>query len=216
LGFATLEDSEAYIKYPHHRKWFNKLWFSEQMGYYCGPGGIPPNKSGWYISRPVMNIRGMGLRSKRIYIQKGDVSVVGPGDFWCEWFDGHQYSVDFQNDHGIWKSISVYKAERNIENLSSFIKWERCNKDFYLPSIFNDLLDLNVINVEFINNNPIEVHLRSSFDPKEDILIPIWEGQEKTIDIYRQLGYKFIDSKDNCDGFLDIPRIGFMIKNRKE
>ena len=28
-----MDDSKAYLKYPHHRKWFNKLWIAETFGY---------------------------------------------------------------------------------------------------------------------------------------------------------------------------------------
>lgn len=206
-------DHETYVLYPHHRKWFNKLWFSETMGYACGPAGVGPIKSGWYITRPIMNIRGMGIDAKRVYIEQDDLSTVRPGEFWCEWFDGKQYSVDFYRVGSEWVQKSCYLAERNTENLSKFKKWTRCrDKSFSLSAMFDELLDVNEINVEFIDDKPFEVHLRSSADPSYDELIPIWAGEENMIDIYEQLGYNYIESYDDCDGFLDTPRIGFVVK----
>jgi hypothetical protein len=208
-----MQDDIAYELYPHHRKWFNKLWFSNQMSYICGPGGVPTRTSGWYIVRPIMNIRGMGLGSRKMYIESNDTTVVGPGEFWCEWFNGVQYSVDFVRSENKWVQSKCYRAERDINDLSKFRRWERYeHKIFSLDSVFDDLLDLKTINVEFIDDNPIEVHLRSSEDPDYNELIPVWAGEEKRIDIYTSLGYKYIESKDDCDGFLNTPRIGFIVK----
>ena len=209
-----MQDYEAYTLYPHHRKWFNKLWFSERMGYRCGPGGIAPSSSGHYVIRPIMNIRGMGLGARKEYIKENDFGKVGPGEFWCEWFNGVQYSVDYASENGKWIQRSCYRAERNTENLIKFEKWSRYDhKLFNLPSFFNELLDVPYINVEFIDDKPFEVHLRNSEDPQYDEMIPIWLGEEKTIDIYAKLGYKYIESRDDCDGFLKTPRIGFMGMN---
>lgn len=208
-----MQDHEAYLLYPQHRKWFNKLWFAESMGYECGPAGVPPIRSGWYIVRPVMNVRGMGLDARRVHIREGDTGILRPGEFWCEWFNGVQYSVDFTKKDGNWIQDSCYRAERDVENLSKFKKWMRYDhKIFVLSNAFNELSDVKTINVEFIDDKPVEVHLRTSEDPKYDELIPIWAGEENTVDIYVGMGYKYIESYDDCDGFLETPRIGFVVK----
>ena len=28
-----MDDSKSYLKYPHHRKWFNKLWIATKLIY---------------------------------------------------------------------------------------------------------------------------------------------------------------------------------------
>jgi len=208
-----MEDKDAYLLYPQHRRWFNKLWFSEEMGYRCGPGGVPPNESGWYIVRPIMNIRGMGLNARKVYIEKDDMRIVHPGEFWCEWFEGTQYSVDYTRSKGGWIQKSCYRATRDTETLFKFKRWSRYDhRIFSLDSRFDSLLNVPEINVEFIDDRPFEVHLRTTPDPDYNEFIPIWTGEEKAIDIYKDLGYKFIESYDDCDGFLDTPRIGFMVK----
>ena len=73
-----MDDAEAYLKFPDQRKWFNKLWLSEQLGYYCGPSGVAPTKSGWYIVRPLMNISGMGVGAEKIWIDGNDHTKVHP------------------------------------------------------------------------------------------------------------------------------------------
>jgi hypothetical protein len=210
-----MDDSKAYAFYPQQRKWFNKLWFSEEMDYYCAPSGIAPTRSGWYIVRPIMNISGMSVGAEKMYIEAGDATKVPPGYFWSEWFEGSQYSVTFEWV-GYWKQISCWIAERNVSNLSRFKKWSKYeHKIFKLNSIFDEIADSNItkINVEFIDNNPIEVHLRESPDPDYDVIIPIWKDEEFLVDKYQKMGYSYIHSYDDANGFLKIPRIGFAVKN---
>ncbi len=207
-----MTDKQAYIKYPHHRKWFNKLWLSEQLGYNCGPAGIAPYNTGYYIVRPIMNLAGMSLNAKKTFIEKGDVSCVPPGYFWCEWFDGCQYSVSYKWNEGFWFPISSYKAHRDEQNLYKFRKWTRSSWVASLPKELEELKDVQIINVEFVNSKIIEVHLRDTPDPQYEELIPIWKSDAQVVDIYKQLGYSYLENHDDADGFLDNPRIGFMVK----
>lgn len=208
-------DIEAYQKYPGLRYWFNKLWLSEQLGYYCGPAGIAPKISGMYIVRPMMNLVGMSANAKLKYIFAGDTKVVPPGFFWCEEFTGRQISVDYKWE-GQWVPISGWEASRDDEDLYMFNKWKRIHD---LPALsgvlFEEPVDhgITTINVEFIDNKVIEVHFRHSPDPQYDVLIPVWKGAEKNVDIFRQLGYTFIESYDDANGFIERPRLGFMVKN---
>ena len=210
-----MDDAQAYLKFPEQRKWFNKLWLSEELGYYCGPSGVAPTKSGWYIVRPLMNISGMGVGAQRKYIRANDVTKTQPGYFWCEWFEGSQYSVSFEWNKN-WKQISCWRGERDKENLPTFRKWIRYDhKMFKLNPIFKEIADSGIkkINIEFIADNPIELHLRESPDPDYDEVIPIWQGEENLVDKYQKMGYNYIISYDDADSFLTTPRIGFAVKN---
>jgi hypothetical protein len=207
-----MNDIQAYKEYPTLRYWYNKLWLSEKLGYNCGPASINPEKSGWYIVRPIMNLSGMGIGARKVWIGKGDHSKVSPGYFWCEWFDGCQYSVSYKFQDGFWIPISSYSAERDEENLYRFKKWERSDWAAVLPNWFDKLQGVGIINVEFIANQIIEVHLRNTPDPDYDILIPIWEDEKEKIDILAEMGYSYIEDPDDAEGFLKNPRLGFMVK----
>ena len=210
-----MNDAQAYFMYPNLRKWFNKLWLAERLGYYCGPSGTAPSKSGWYIVRPIMNISGMGIGAEKKYIEAEDVTKVPPGYFWCEWFEGNQYSVSFEWN-GNWKQVSCFIADRNVENLSQFKKWTRYDhKIFKMNSIFEEIGNskVNKINLEFIDDKPFEIHLRETPDPNYDEFIPIWAGEEKLVDNYVKMGYNYIIDYDDADGFLTTPRLGFVVKN---
>lgn len=209
-----MTDAEAYQKYALHRSWFNKLWFSEKMNYRCGPAGVAPDLSAYYIVRPIMNLSGMSVGARKQFIRKQDVTKVEPGYFWCEWFSGDQYSVTFERVNESWVQKSCWKGFKQSNELYKFSKWvKQDNKKFTLPEIFDDLADTNLINVEFIENAPIEVHLRESPDPDCEEFIPIWSKQD--VDKYEKLGYSYIESYEDADGFLKTPRLGFMIKGDK-
>jgi hypothetical protein len=79
--------------------------------------------------------------------------------------------------------------------------------------MFHELADIEKINVEYIDNKIIEVHLRTSPDPDYNELIPVWKGDEEVVDKYTKLGYDYIISYDDAEGFLDLPRVGFLVKN---
>lgn len=209
-----MDDVEAYNRYPLLRRWYNKLWLSEELGYNCGPSGIAPKISGWYIVRPIMNLHGMGLGAKKVWIDADDRSKVPLGYFWCEWFDGRQYSVTYEWN-GYWKPISCWEGVKSETDLYRFSKWTR--KDFYpeIGSFYDEIADCNVdkINVEFIEKNPIEVHLRTSPDPDYDELIPVWQNDNYLVDNLKEKGYSYITSYDDAGGFLENPRLGFLVKN---
>jgi hypothetical protein len=207
-----MHDYEAYNKFPQHRKWFNKLWLSEKLDYYCGPAGIAPNISQYYIVRPIMNLSGMSLNASKTFIESGDLSKVQPGYFWCEFFEGKQHSVSYQYSNSSWLPFSSYEGFRDEENLYKFKKWIKTDWYIELPNFIDELKDVSIINVEFIDNKIIELHLRDTPDPLYNELIPIWESNKNMIDKYVKIGYNYIDNYDDADGFLKNPRLGFMIK----
>lgn len=212
-------DQKAYQAFPQHRKWFNKLWFSESMGYNCGPCGTSPNKSGVFVVRPAINLSGMSVGAKKITINPDELYKIPPGYFWCEYFHGTQYSITYQWRKDGWTPLSCWKGYKSDRNLTRFSKWERCQPQdchYNLPTDFSQLSNVKKINVEFIEDKPIEVHLRTSPDPDYDILIPIWADENNSIDKYIEMGYKIISSYDDADGHLDVPRIAFAVKNRKD
>lgn len=207
-----MNDIQAYRKYPELTHWYNKLWFSEKMGYVCGPASISPSRSGWYVVRPMMNLSGMGVGATKTWIEAGDITKVPLGYFWCEWFEGSQYSVTYEWSDHWWNAISSWEGIKNEDNLTKFHRWVRSK---FMPKIgleFHELSRVGKINIEFIGNKPIEVHLRVSPDPDHDILIPIWQEEEYLVDMYKKLGYTYVYSYDNADGFLEKPRLGFMVK----
>lgn len=215
-----IEDCDAWMKYPQHHNWFNKLWVAEKFGYTCGPAGTDIPKSGTYVVRPIYNLGGMGAKAQVMSLPEGDYSTVPPGYFWCEYFNGTHYSVNYEwkwdrdTINGEWIGTSCWAGINMPINLTKFTEWKRSDYIPPVPVELNELNDVNEINVEFIDHNIIEVHLRESPDPEYDHMIPIWEsdlGRYKH-DHYEIHGYKWIEAYDNANGYIDDPRIGFYVK----
>lgn len=206
-----MNDAQAYVAYPQFRHWYNKLLLSEQLGYVCGPAGIAPKQSNWYVVRPIMNLSGMGVGASKCWIESGNTSLVPPGYFWCSWFDGPQYSITYVWE-GYWKPSSCWQGTKDSSNLSYFTRWVKTDVYAPLSVIYDELSTLGRINVEFIGNNIIETHLRTSPDPDYNELIPVWQGNEIIVDTYLSLGYTYITSYDDADTFLPVARLGFLVK----
>lgn len=195
-------DDDAWIAYPHHRGWFNKLELSLHLGYTCGPCGVAPDCDGEYVVRPIYNLEGMGIGAFKAFIEAGDASRVPPGSFWCEWFEGDHHSVDYQWRDG-WHPVSTWQGFNDPDDLSRFSRWVRSEWSTPLPSIFDVLADCGTINVEFVGGQIIEVHLRPSPDPiASRVLIPVWADTESPSEM--------IPSFDDGCGFLPVPRLGFI------
>lgn len=202
-----MDDAEAWSRWPQHRLWFNKLHLADRLGYACGPTGVVPPKDGFYIVRPIYNLSGMGVGARRQWLTTTDYGQVEPGFFWCEWFDGPQCSVTYSWHNG-WVPISSWEGRVSPDNLSRFHSWKRSDHAPTPPPIMDELAEVDVINIEWIGAHVIEVHLRPSPDPDEGSeIVPVWEGDEVPTE-------GFIPSFDDADGFLPVPRLGFIVLDR--
>lgn len=65
-------DAEAYVQFPHHHNFFNKLWVAEQLGHICGPAGVLPTGDipKRVVVRPIYNLAGMGVATRFIELTK--------------------------------------------------------------------------------------------------------------------------------------------------
>lgn len=52
-----------------------------------------------------------------------------------------------------------------------------------------------------------KVILRGSPDPQYDEIIPVWSSDPFELD-----GYRYVESYEDCDGYLDNPRLGFYVR----
>ena len=218
-----MTDDEAYKKYPHHRKWFNKLYVAELFKYKCGPCGTAPEEDGVYIVRPIYNLSGMGVGATVKEIKAGDVKATPPGYFWCEYLTGKHYSANYEWQYDRdsitgrwiqpWKKSSCWEGVNMPINVTKFVEWKRSDYAPRVPDQLAVLCDVKEINVEFKGDQVIEVHLRTSPDPNYDYLIPVWASDFGAKKQHMEMhGYDFIESYDNADGHLDDPRIGFLVK----
>ena len=87
----------------------DKLILSKKLGYNCGPAGIEVPKEGDYIVRPVLNVFGLGMGAKKMHLKK-DTSHLPIGTFWCEWFEGRHFTVDYAKGKQV-RCVEGFKKE---------------------------------------------------------------------------------------------------------
>jgi len=220
-------DVQAWDVYPHHRKWCNKLWLSEKLGYKCGPGGIKVLLAEDYVVRPIINLQGMGVGAETIYLDPYDKrDKVPPGHFWCQKFKGRHFSCDFEWEEEWevplrtprytkgWRQLNCWEGikETGDERLWRWSKWVKRNRFIKLPEWFDELKDVKNINVECIDDNIIEVHLRTGMDHRDKYkeLIVYWKDSGYYKKTYSNHGYEWIESYEDAEGLLSTPRLGFL------
>ena len=172
-----LDDYHAWQAYPHYRWIFNKLEVSLRLGYHAGPAGIPVQRTGYYIVRPCVNALGLGLGAKKVWLEKNTMHLPY-GYFWCEWFEGRHFSVDYKWGNQMF-CVEGFKSD---DTFTRWDKWTKVDHVIMLPEeIANHLINEPALNVEYIGDKVIEVHLRSNEDFANNIseFIPVWEGQNK-------------------------------------
>tara|TARA_R110000851_G_scaffold263880_1_gene416447 strand:+ start:237 stop:905 length:669 start_codon:yes stop_codon:yes gene_type:complete len=214
------EDNEAWLAYPHCRWLFDKLALSLKLGYRAGPAGVAIDQDGCYVIRPCYNLLGMGLGAKKVYLTLNHNrsiinGLIAPGYFWCEWYDGPHLSLDFVRQGDIWKPFSAVRGYHHSQNnLSKFSCWEVVNiPNFKLPQWVHDLKEVEHLNIEFIGENIVEVHLRygnqlQHNSPLNSKLYPVWKGDNTKYKNFIPNPYGDL-GKYEANGLQNDVRIGF-------
>lgn len=211
-----LYDEDCWGKYPQYREFFNKMWVAEKMGYLSGPGGVRIPKSGMYCVRPIYNLDGMGKGTTIKYLVEGDSSTP-PGYFWCEYFEGTQYSVDFARDESQNWYIKL-AVEAGIDSKTKmfscykFSYWKKLGIEHYYkfkrPQLLDKIYNVDTVNVEYIDDKVVEIHLRGNPDFEGHSFTQLdvcWASDKKEYDA----SWTFIPSVERLE---QDTRLGFYAK----
>jgi hypothetical protein len=224
------DDTQAWKAYPQHRWVFNKLEVALKFGYECGPACVPINKKGYYIIRPIYNLFGQGIGAKKQFLDPElhteDMILhkyVPPGYFWCEYLEGHHYSIDYKRENNRWVPFSAMIGTHETEkNLTRFEVWEKIEiPTFELPDFIHEI-DSKYLNIESKGENPFEIHLRTGNDQIWDLpmgskIYPIWDEEGLNV----QNGMKFSPNHESdlrfysANGYLSDVRRGFYVEESK-
>jgi len=206
-------DEEAWADVDHNHRWvFNKLEVAKRLGYNCDPSGIPPRVKDYIvrpIMKPIMNLEGMGLGATF----GGDVPA---GYFWCERFHGRHLSVDYTVNS---PTLCVEGTRKEGNPIWRWDWWTKVGVENApsLPALFHKIgMFYDHINVEYIGNKVVEIHLRPNPDfanhSNYTSLKPVWEDeQDMDIEDLKKIynAKEFIHDQVNIKG---IKRIGFLAK----
>ena len=204
-----MNDCDAWVKYPNFRWIFNKLELSLKLGYSCGPAGINVPNSGEYCVRPIYNLGGMGAGASFKFFEKNEPTIIPAGYFWCEKFYGNHISINYIKENNKWIPIFACQGFRDKEDpLYQFNMWKKIEiPNIKLPK-FIKYIDTPELNIEFIDNKIIEIHLRHGTDFPENAteIVPVWDNK-KYCHSYKD--WQYIENKDNSDGNIPNTRLGF-------
>jgi len=170
------DDIGAWQSCPVSWLWiYDKLIIARKQNIMAAPSGIPVPRAGDYIVRPITNIWMMGRGAQKMSLAPGDEEAVPNGYFWSEVLEGDHVSVDYRWGEQV---LAVQGFRDDPDRLDRFDRWEKIDRRYPLPYILQGLHHrARWINVEYIGNHIIEVHLRHNDDfanHDAGVIYPVW------------------------------------------
>jgi hypothetical protein len=152
------------VRYPAHRWIYNKLAVAESQGLRCAPHGVePPDYP--VFSKPIVNLRGMGVGSCVLHERADYLSRQAAGHFWMPLLRGEHLSSDLAVVDG--RIAWIRHALGKPLDAGTFDYWmidPQPRPAF--ESYCGDWVQANLrgytgmLNVESIGHRVIEAHLR--------------------------------------------------------
>ena len=87
------DDFDAWPWYPIHNWVYDKLRMAQSQGLACGPHGVTPPAYPVF-SKPITNLKGMGVGSRVIASPDEMIAFSSPGHFWMPLLEGPHVSTD--------------------------------------------------------------------------------------------------------------------------
>lgn len=205
------EDSDGWQWYPAQRWLYNKLAVALGQGLDAGPHGTPPPRFPVF-SKPIVNLKGMGVGSRVLKSQADYDAHYTPGHFWMTPLEGRHVSSDVAVVRGEprwWRHVTGKPAGEG-----TFDYWiihaepdagieERCGAwiEKNLPGY------TGMLNLETIGGTIIEAHLRFA-DQWPDLYGPGWV--DALVELYERGDWNFADD-DRAEGYSAVlfgPHVG--------
>ncbi len=195
------EDSDAWQWYPAQRWIYNKLAVALGQGLDAGPHGTPPPRFPVF-SKPIVNLKGMGVGS-RVLKSQADYDVhYTPGHFWMTLLEGRHVSSDVAVVRGEprwWRHVTGKPAGEG-----TFDYWIiHAEPDAGIEEPCGAWIEKNLsgytgmLNLETIGGTIIEAHLRFA-DQWPDLYGPGWV--DALVELYERGDWNFSDD-DRAEGY---------------
>lgn len=164
--YIPTDDIDCWPWFPRHRWVYDKLKIAESQGLRCAPHGVLPDRYPVF-SKPIINLRGMGIGSRKITSTEEILAHSSPGHMWMEHLEGDHVSTDcaivkgeicwirhskgFSAADGMFTHWIIYADEHTV--IKQYLsKWVATHMADYT----------GMMNFETIGNRIIEAHLRFS------------------------------------------------------
>jgi len=195
------EDSDAWQWYPAHRFVYDKLALALSQALAAAPHGVPPPHYPVF-SKPIVNLRGMGVGSRVLSSQADYLEYYAPGHFWMTLLDGRHVSSDVVVVDGKpcwWRHVTGKPAGEG-----TFDYWiVHAEPDAGIETRCGAWIGKNLagytgmLNLETIGGTIIEAHLRFS-DQWPDLYGPGWV--DAVVALYETGAWDFADD-DRSEGY---------------
>src|SRR4029079_7840714 len=197
----STEDADSWEWFPEHRWIYNKLAVALSQGLQAAPHGVMP-PSYPVFSKPIMNLRGMGIGSQVIGSEHAYRTALTAGHFWSTLLTGPHVSTDVALVDGEprwWRHTTgaagpggtfdhwLIHAEPMPEIEEAGGAWSRKHLRGYT----------GMANFETIGGRIIEAHLRFA-DQWPDLYGPGWV--EALVRLYEHQRWDYPDD-DRRDGY---------------
>ena len=195
------DDPDAWAWYPEHRWVYDKLRIAASQELACGPHGVAPLHFPVF-SKPMMNLKGMGIGSRVIHSAEEYDITYQPGHMWMERLEGPHVSSDCAVLRGqlVWSRHATGEAAGDgmfshwtvhagaMAGLEAYLaRWVGLNMGNYT----------GMLNFETIAGRIIETHLRFA-DQWCDLYGKGWV--EALVHLYAAGEWQFDDS-ERLDGY---------------
>jgi len=199
------EDSDAWIWNPKHRWVYDKLAVAVSQELAAGPHGVDP-PSYPVFSKPIYNLKGMGVGSRALASEADYLAAYQPGHFWSTLLTGEHVSSDVALVDGVprwWRH-----ARGVTSGHGTFDYWEvRAEPDEAVERHCTQWCKRHLAgytgmaNVETIGGRIIEVHLRFADqwpdlyggDPWVEALVRLYDkGEWSFADSSPRTGYSVV------------------------
>ncbi len=195
------EDSDAWQWYPAQRWVYDKLAVALSQNLAAGPHGTAVPRFPVF-SKPVVNLRGMGIGSRVLNSQAEYEAHYTPGHFWMPLLDGRHVSSDVAVVEGAprwWRHVTGKPAGEG-----TFDHWiVHAEPDAAIEAHCGAWVNKNLagytgmLNLETIGGTIIEVHLRFA-DQWPDLYSPGWV--DALVGLYERGAWEFEDD-DRSEGY---------------
>ena len=195
------DDPDCWALFPRHRWIYDKLKVAETQGLDAGPHGVVP-ESFPVFSKPIINLKGMGLGSRAIHSAEEMEHGYRPGHMWMPLLTGDHVSTDCAVEDG--RVAWVRHATGLPWDEGMFRYWTVHGDGF--PDIESHLASWvaahmtgysGMMNFETIGGRIIEAHLRFA-DQWCDLYGDGWA--ESLVRLYAEGRWVF-DDTERRDGF---------------
>ena len=190
------EDGDAWLWYPAQRWIYNKLAVALSQGLDAGPHGTPPPRFPVF-SKPIINLKGMGVGSRVLKSQADYDEHYAPGHFWMALLEGRHVSSDVAVVAGEprwWRHVTGKPAGEGT--FDYWVIHAEPNEDIEAPCsvwIEKNLPGYSgMLNLETIGGTIIEAHLRF-VDQWPDLYGPGWV--EALVELYERGAWNFADDE---------------------